>query len=70
MAATGGPQCVAGLPNVPYEARPPFVVADVGWNPGRYGNQGLLVNSDALKNMLFGPLDGPPRNTAQVGQPG
>ncbi|BBZ68758.1 virulence factor Mce family protein [Mycolicibacterium insubricum] len=70
VAATGGPQCVAGLPNVPYEARPPFVVADVGWNPGRYGNQGLLVNSDALKNMLFGPLDGPPRNTAQVGQPG
>lgn len=70
VAATGGPQCVAGLPNVPYEARPPFVVADVGWNPGKYGNQGLLVNSDALKNMLFGPLDGPPRNTAQVGQPG
>ena len=29
-----------------------------------YGNQGILLNSDALKNCLFGPLDGPPRNTA------
>ncbi|MGV0737650.1 MCE family protein [Mycobacterium syngnathidarum] len=70
VAATGGPQCVAGLPNVPYEARPPYVVADVGINPSRYGNQGILVNSDALKELLFGPLAGPPRNTAQIGQPG
>lgn len=70
VAATGGPQCVAGLPNVPYEARPPYVVADVGWNPAKYGNQGILLNSEALKNWLFGPLDGPPRNSAQIGQPG
>ena len=70
VAATGGPQCVAGLPNVPYQARPPYVVADVGTNPSRYGNQGILLNSDALKQWLFGPLDGPPRNSAQIGQPG
>ena len=70
VAATGGPQCVAGVPNVPYEARPPYVVADVGFNPARYGNEGILLNSDALKTWLFGPLNGPPRNTAQIGQPG
>ncbi|MGV0741898.1 MCE family protein [Mycolicibacterium sp. XJ870] len=70
VAATGGPQCVAGLPNVPYQARPPYVIADVGWNPAKYGNQGILLNSDGLKQWLFGPLDGPPRNTAQIGQPG
>ena len=71
VAATGGPQCAdMGLPNLPFEARPPFVVADVGTNPWQYGNQGILLNSDALKQFLFGPIDGPPRNTAQIGQPG
>ncbi len=70
VAATGGPQCVGGLPNVPFEARPPYVVADVGINPSRYGNQGILLNTDALKQWLFGPLAGPPRNSAQIGQPG
>ncbi len=49
---------------------PPFVVADIGANPAQYGNQGILLNSDGLKNWLFGPLDGPPRNTAQIGKPG
>ena len=69
VAATGGPQC-QDLPRVPQEVPPPFVIADVGTNPQRYGNQQLLLNSDALKQMLYGPLDGPPRNTLQVGQPG
>jgi phospholipid/cholesterol/gamma-HCH transport system substrate-binding protein len=69
VAATGGPQCT-DLPNVPYGKRPPFVVTDNGSNPWQYGNQGWLLNSDALKQWLFGPLDGPPRNTAQTGQPG
>lgn len=69
VAATGGPQC-AGLPRLPYEARPPYVVADVGTNPGEYGNQGILLNSDALKQWLFGPISGPPRNSAQIGMPG
>lgn len=59
-----------GLPDLPANFVPPFVLGDVGSNPARYGNQGLLLNSDALKNYLFGPLDGPPRNTAQIGQPG
>jgi phospholipid/cholesterol/gamma-HCH transport system substrate-binding protein len=59
-----------GLPNVPFEYRPPFLVGDVGTNPFRYGNQGILLNSDALKQWLFGPIDGPPRNTPQVGMPG
>jgi phospholipid/cholesterol/gamma-HCH transport system substrate-binding protein len=69
VAATGGPQCT-DLPIVPYGKRPPFVVTDNGSNPWQYGNQGILLNSDALKQWLFGPLDGPPRNTAQIGQPG
>ena len=45
-------------------------MTDTGINPWQYGNQGILLNSDGLKQLLFGPLDGPPRNTAQIGQPG
>ena len=45
-------------------------VGDYGTNPAQYGNSGILLNSEALKNWLFGPLDGPPRNTAQIGMPG
>jgi phospholipid/cholesterol/gamma-HCH transport system substrate-binding protein len=71
VAAKGGPHCSdLLLPNVPFEGRPPYLVTDIGANPWQYGNQGLLANSDALKQFLFGPIDGPPRNTAQVGQPG
>lgn len=69
VAATGGPQCT-DLPNVGYEQRPPYVVTDIGANQAQYGNQGILLNSDALKQALFGPLDGPPRNSAQIGMPG
>jgi virulence factor Mce-like protein len=69
VAASGGPQCL-GLPVVPPNSRPPFLIADVGANPAQYGNQGILLNSDGLKQALFGPLDGPPRNTAQIGAPG
>jgi phospholipid/cholesterol/gamma-HCH transport system substrate-binding protein len=69
VAAKGGPQCT-DLPAGPMGERPPFVVTDVGANPAQYGNQGILLNSDALKQLLFGPLDGPPRNTAQIGPPG
>ena len=71
VAAKGGPYCKElGLPDVQPEARAPFIVADVGSNPQRYGNQGILLNSEGLKNWLFGPIDGPPRNTAQIGMPG
>ena len=69
VAAKGGPQCT-DLPNVGYEVRPPYVVTDIGANQAQYGNQGILLNSDGLKQALFGPLGGPPRNTAQLGQPG
>ncbi|MEV0668807.1 MCE family protein [Mycobacterium sp. NPDC050441] len=69
VAASGGPQCM-GLPEVGFEKRPPFVVTDIDANPAQYGNQGILLNSDALKQALYGPLDGPPRNTTQIGQPG
>ena len=71
-AKSGGANyCEAlGLPELPANFTPPFVAGDVGSNPAQYGNQGILLNSDALKNWLFGPLDGPPRNTAQIGQPG
>jgi virulence factor Mce-like protein len=69
VAAKGGPQCT-DLPHVPYEKRTPFVVSDIGANQAQYGNQGILLNSDGLKQALFGPIAGPPRNTAQIGQPG
>jgi virulence factor Mce-like protein len=71
VAAKGGPHCQdVQMPDVPYEGRPPYVVADIGVNPFKYGNQGVLLNSDGLKQLLFGQLDGPPRNSAQIGQPG
>lgn len=52
VAAKGGPQCT-DLPNVGYEQRPPFVVTDIGANQAQYGNQGILLNSDGLKQALF-----------------
>jgi virulence factor Mce-like protein len=69
VGAKGGPQCT-DLPNVGYEQRPPYVVTDIGADQAQYGNQGILLNSDALKQVLFGPIDGPPRNSAQIGMPG
>lgn len=69
VAATGGPQCL-DLPKIPFDSYEPFVVADVGVNPWEYGNQQLLINSDLLKQLLYGPIAGPPRNSAQIGQPG
>lgn len=69
VAATGGPQCKGQLP-LQFNTFAPKLVADTGTDPTRYGNQGILLNSDGLKQWLFGPIDGPPRNTAQWGQPG
>lgn len=51
VAASGGPQCSV-LP-VPYEGRPPFVVADVGANPFERGNQTVLLNPDTMPALLF-----------------
>ena len=48
----GGPQCT-DLPNVGYEQRPPYVVTDIGANQAQYGNQGILLNSEGLKQALF-----------------
>ncbi|OBJ29417.1 MCE family protein [Mycobacterium colombiense] len=69
VAATGGPQCV-GLPVLPFNTAPPQLVADTGANPVNFGNPQLLINSDLLKQLLYGPIAGPPRNSAQIGQPG
>ncbi|KWX67970.1 MCE family protein [Mycobacterium sp. NAZ190054] len=69
VAAKGGPQCT-DLPKVGFQKHPPFVITDVNANPAQYGNQGIVLNSDGLKQMLFGPIDGPPRNSAQIGHPG
>lgn len=71
-ASTGGRSFCKelGLPNVPAEFKPPFLVADTGSNPFKYGNQGILLNSDGLKQWLFGPIGGPPRNSAMTGMPG
>lgn len=69
VAATGGPQCV-GLPKLPFNTAPPQLIADTGADPVNYGNPQLLINSDLLKQLLYGPIAGPPRNSAQIGQPG
>jgi phospholipid/cholesterol/gamma-HCH transport system substrate-binding protein len=69
VAATGGPQCT-NLPVVGFDQRPPAVIADTGANPWVYGNQGILLNSDGLKQWLFGPIAGPPRNASLLGMPG
>ncbi|MGH3580202.1 MAG: MCE family protein, partial [Mycobacterium sp.] len=55
---------------VPFNTVPPFVVTDVGANPWKNTNPGIMLNADGLKQLLLGPLSGPPRNTAQIGQPG
>nr|WP_243858817.1 MCE family protein [Mycobacterium sp. DL440] len=71
VAASGGPHCADMLmPAVPANTTPPYLVVNDGADPTRYGNQGILLNSDGLKQMLFGPIAGPPRNSAQIGQPG
>jgi hypothetical protein len=71
VAAKGRPYCKElGLPDVPPDFRVPSIVADVGANPFWYGNQGILLDSAGLKNWLFGPISGPPRNSAQIGMPG
>lgn len=71
-ASTGGRSFCKelGLPDVPPEFRVPFLVSDSGSNPFKYGNQGILLNSDGLKQWLFGPIPGPPRNSAMIGMPG
>ncbi len=69
VAATGGPKCM-GLPNLPFGSNPPQFITDIGANPVQYGNPQLLINSDLLKQLLYGPIPGPPRNSAQVGMPG
>ncbi|WP_082969521.1 MCE family protein [Mycobacterium kyorinense] len=69
VAATGGPQCTY-LPRLPFNTYAKYVVADTGGNPFKYGNQQLLLNFDGLKQLLYGPIEGPPRNSAQIGQPG
>jgi virulence factor Mce-like protein len=71
VATTGHSYCKElGLPNVPPDWNPPSIVGDSGANPWQYGNRGILLNSDGLKQFLFGPIDGPARNSAQVGEPG
>ncbi|MET0701451.1 MAG: MCE family protein [Mycobacterium sp.] len=66
VAAKGGPICGA-LPDVPDDYFPPYIVADVGSNPFKYGNQGLLLNIDSWKQAMFGPIGGPARNSAEIG---
>jgi virulence factor Mce-like protein len=67
----GGPQCT-GLPKMPFEGVAPYVVADTGTNPWRRTYPGIVLNADIIKQIMFPDTehDGPPRNTAQIGQPG
>ena len=69
VAATGGPRCM-GMPQLPFNSKAKLLVVDNGSNPVGYGNPNLLLNFDGLKQLLYGPIDGPPRNPAQVGQQG
>ncbi|MCV6963889.1 MCE-family protein [Mycobacterium intermedium] len=69
VAATGGPQCME-LPRIPFNSHPKQLIADIGANPVGYGNQQLLINSDLLKQLLYGPIAGPPRNSVGIGMPG
>jgi phospholipid/cholesterol/gamma-HCH transport system substrate-binding protein len=69
VAATGGVHCM-GMPKLPFNSAAKLLVADTGANPVGYGNPQLLLNFDGLKQLLYGPIDGPPRNPAQVGQQG
>jgi phospholipid/cholesterol/gamma-HCH transport system substrate-binding protein len=69
VAATGGPRCMS-MPKLPFNTKAKLLVADTGANPVGYGNPQVLLNFDGLKQLLYGPIDGPPRNPAQVGQQG
>jgi phospholipid/cholesterol/gamma-HCH transport system substrate-binding protein len=69
VAATGGPRCV-GLPALPFNTSPPQLITDIGADPVGYGNPQVLLNFDGLKQLLYGPIAGPPRNPAQIGQQG
>lgn len=59
VAATGGPQC-SMLP-VPYQGRPPYVVADTGHNPFATGGSSVQLNPANLPAALFGLPIGAPR---------
>jgi phospholipid/cholesterol/gamma-HCH transport system substrate-binding protein len=69
VAATGGPQCLE-LPRIPFNSHPKQLITDIGADPVGYGNPQLLINSDLLKQLLYGPIAGPPRNSVGIGQPG
>jgi len=69
VAATGGPHCM-NLPKIPFNSTAKVLIADTGSNPVVYGNPQVLLNFDGLKQLLYGPIDGPPRNPVQVGQQG
>jgi ABC-type transporter Mla subunit MlaD len=69
VAATGGPQCM-GLPQIPFNTHPKQLITDIGADPVGYGNPQVLINSDLLKQLLYGPIAGPPRNPIGIGQPG
>ncbi|MFF0490083.1 MCE family protein [Nocardia sp. NPDC004068] len=60
VAASGGPQCEV-VP-VPYEGKPPFVVADVGASPWEHPRRDLELNVDSIQQLLLGiPANGAPR---------
>ena len=45
-------------------------LTSIGADPVGDGNPQLLINSDLLKQLLYGPIAGPPRNSIGIGQPG
>jgi phospholipid/cholesterol/gamma-HCH transport system substrate-binding protein len=69
VAATGGPNCLE-LPDHAFDTYSKYLVTDDGANPWVYGNPQILINSDVLKQLLYGPIAGPPRNSSLTGNPG
>ncbi len=70
VAAKGGPHCM-GLPYIGFGNKAKYLVTDTNANPWQVRQPGHPVElGQASSRSLFGPLDGPPRNTTQIGQPG
>ena len=66
-AATGARSARAAEPA--FEAVPPNVVADTGTNPWRAPIRASSSTPTDSRQILFGPIDGPPRNSCSGANP-
>ena len=58
-----------GLPQLPFNTSPPqLIVTDIGANPVAVRKPSSCCSTPiGLKQLLYGPIAGPPRNSAQIG---